>query len=668
MGLPPCFGLVSVTPQTVPWALVTYTTLPSGDDPTAAQPEPSRISGWYRTPLRRLFLALVVVVPLVFSAVFMWFIWDPTDTVDQMPVAVVNNDQPFGSGADRLAAGDGVVKELVDSHALDFDVVDSATAEAGLKHGDYYFIIEIPKDFSADLSQIGGVTKAPALINVTYNDNNTLMASNIGGQAMAEINKAVLEGAAASTVGTLLDGVNSLSTGLKQASDGSAQLHSGTSELSAGATELSNGINNELVPGITEAASGGHDVANGASELSTGATQLQSGTAELGAGATQLADGISSLTDTVDLAALKATLARLQKTPGVGSELGEVADIINGLSDLKTGSRELARQLTDPKADYRSGVDQLTAGSKELASGGGELATGLDQLQNGTVEAGSGAKQVATGAKQLDDGAKQLADGLGDGAKEAPDLSNATQRTSLATLLSTPVTAASTNVAQAQGFGPGAAPVILAILPAVIALVVLMSIRVKGTDITVGNRRSARLWWRRASKVVAFSMIALAVVVPLLWVLLTPSPSPASMVQVVVIVVAATIMNASMIALLFTAFGYTAGAVSAVAWTMLQLFAYGGVWMVETVPGPLKLLHPIAPMTYTREGLIAGFNGAAGFWVALLILAVITLITTCLTLLIRSRGGARYPIATEPDVVEGQFQAPSDEPDFVTAG
>ncbi|MGB3886788.1 YhgE/Pip family protein [Gordonia sp. (in: high G+C Gram-positive bacteria)] len=632
----------------------------SDESAATSAPTPSRMSGWYRTRLRRLFLALVVVVPLVFSAVYMWFIWDPTDTVDKMPVAIVNNDQPFGTGADRLAAGEGVQKELVDSQALDFSVVDAATAEAGLKHGDYYFIIEIPQDFSADLSQIGSATTAPALINVTYNDNNTLMASNIGGQAMASINQAVLEGVSATTVGTLLDGVNSLSSGLKEASDGSAQLYGGTSELSAGATQLSDGLNNELLPGMTEAANGGHELANGAVQLASGAGELQAGTAELGAGATELADGIGSLTDTIDIASLKATLDRLQKTPGIGSELGEITAIVQGLSDLKSGSRELARQLSDPNAEYRSGVDQLTAGAGELSAGSNELASGLDQLQSGTAEAGSGAKELAAGAKQLDDGAKQLSDGLGAGAKEAPDLSDATQRTSLAALLSTPVTSEASNVAQARGFGPGAAPVILAILPAIIALAVLMTIRVRGRDVTTGNRRSARMWWRRASKVVAFSIIALAVLMPILWLLLTPSPSPASLLQVVVIVVAATIMNASMIALLFTWLGYTAGAVATLAWTMLQLFAYGGVWMVETVPTPLQWLHPIAPMTYIREGLIAGFNGASGFWSSLLVLLVITAITTALTLWIRSRGSARYPVAPIPGgaVVEPTLDDP----------
>ncbi|MCE5291371.1 MAG: YhgE/Pip family protein, partial [Nocardiaceae bacterium] len=157
--------------------------------------EPSRVQ---RSRIFRLILAVLVTAPLAFSAVYMWVMWDPTKLVNQMPVAIVNQDQPFGSGDDRVSAGAEVTKNLVDSQALGFEATDERTAMAGLASGHYYFVIKIPKEFSTTLGLIGKSTAAPALITVVYNDNNTIKASQIGDVAMSRINAAVLEGVSSS--------------------------------------------------------------------------------------------------------------------------------------------------------------------------------------------------------------------------------------------------------------------------------------------------------------------------------------------------------------------------------------------------------------------------------------------------------------------------------------
>ena len=59
---------------------------------------------------------------------------------------------------------------------------------------------------------------------------------------------------------------------------------------------------------------------------------------------------------------------------------------------------------------------------------------------------------------------------------------------------------------------------------------------------------------------------------------------------------------------------------------MLQLFSYGGIWMIQTVPAPFQWLYWISPMTLVQHGYTAAFNGVAGFWpsfVTLLIIAVV---------------------------------------------
>ena len=53
---------------------------------TTEQPKPRM----QRSRLLRLIVAIVVTIPLVISAIYMWALWDPTKKVDEMPVAIVN--------------------------------------------------------------------------------------------------------------------------------------------------------------------------------------------------------------------------------------------------------------------------------------------------------------------------------------------------------------------------------------------------------------------------------------------------------------------------------------------------------------------------------------------------------------------------------------------------
>lgn len=253
------------------------------------------------------------------------------------------------------------------------------------------------------------------------------------------------------------------------------------------------------------------------------------------------------------------------------------------------------------------------SGSSQLTAGTNELSGGLVALQAGAEQSADGAAALKTGTAQLSAGATALADGLADGAHQAPDLGGDEQRSSLAALLSTPVSSTSTNVAIAQFGGPGGAPALLILASTLIPLVTLMSFRSHRFVTAGGLPSSSRSAIRRFAVVSAVSLAAIACVGPLLWSTFTPAPMPYSVTQVICVAAAATLMNVALVSLLFTTIGYVAGALGSLTAMMLQLFSYGGVWMVETVPGWLQWMHPLAPMTYVQEGFRSSFNGAPGF-------------------------------------------------------
>ncbi|MGB6245771.1 YhgE/Pip family protein [Gordonia sp. (in: high G+C Gram-positive bacteria)] len=625
---------------------------------TTAPPTPKM----QRSRLVRLIVALLVTIPLVLAAVYMWVLWDPTKKVDQMPVAIVNSDAGYVKDGEPLEAGAQVAKNLVDSKSLGFKLTDKNDAYYGLKTGHYYFVIEIPENFSETLGTIATAAQAPALMTVTFNDYDTLKASQIGGSAMEKIQQSVLKGVAATTVGGLVDGVQTLGDGLRTAADGSVQLSDGTKTLSEGTQTLVDGITGELQPGVGTAREGGAKLADGAGTLSAGLVTLQGGTDKLGDGATQVADGIEKLTGQIPLAEVEKLLKQAQAALPNSSQLSTVMTLIDGLQALKAGSRQIATELTDPNAQYRGGLNKLVDGGAQLSSGASELSAGLVKIDAGVAKVADGAVRLNEGAKQLDAGAGKLSTGLVAGSEKAPDFGDQDARVSLAQLISTPVAKQTVHVAQAQFQGPGGAVTILIIATTLIPIVVFMSFRGHRFVTDDESPRSLRTVARRGLAVSAISLAGVLVAGIGAWLWLDPAPNPVHLWQVILISAAATLMNVALISILFTLFGYIVGALSSLAWMMLQLFSYGGIWMIQTVPAPFQWLHWISPMTLVRHGYIAAFNGVPGFAPTLVSLLLLAVAGAGATLAAARYQRKRYADAVSPEADPRDEQVPEPTP------
>ena len=115
----------------------------------------SELRRFRRGRLPRLAVAAMLLVPLLYGALYLWAFWSPTSHLDRLPVALVNSD----TGATRtdgtqLTAGADLTDQLTDAKALDWHLTDPADAAAGVRDGDYYFAVTIPDDFSS-LARLG---------------------------------------------------------------------------------------------------------------------------------------------------------------------------------------------------------------------------------------------------------------------------------------------------------------------------------------------------------------------------------------------------------------------------------------------------------------------------------------------------------------------------------
>jgi putative membrane protein len=601
-----------------------------------------------RIHLSRGVLAAIVIAPLALIGFYMWALWNPGDTLDRLPVAIVNNDAGADMDGTRLEAGKEVAASLVESGDVAWQEVDLEQATEGVEDGEYYFSLVIPQDFSADIASAGTPDAQKARLEVVYNDHNSLVATPVGEGLMAQVRSAVSESIGEQSVDQVLIGLGDVGKGLEEAASGARQLSAGTGEALSGTTQLADGSvelsaglseayagSGELSAGASELAAGSDEAAAGAAELNNGLSQLVSGTDELGAGAKQISEVIDTvvgpLVDTMVAAGLPT-----------GDE-----DVAGQLKQLQAGARELAFQLSDPSADYRGGLQSAAAGAGELSGGLGQLADGAHQLDAGAAELNSGLGQLdaggvqlrdglgelQVGVGQLDDGSAELAKGLADGAAQVPAFTP-DERKATAAMLASPVSLSPQNINVAAGFGPGAVPVVMSVALFLLGILIWFVIRPTKRD---GIRRY---------RVPAAIMAGGAVLASIAAITLTGAepPSVVMMVAVMLLIGAAALALARMFTVVF---GAVNGTFIALGLLMVQLFSFGGVFPIEQMPQPFRWLQALMPLTYARNALRMTLSGYYGprFWFAVVVLLALVAAAVAVTLWWRRR--TEDPVAGE---------------------
>lgn len=333
----------------------------------------------------------VLLIPIVYAGVMLSATWGPYDNVSNLPVAVVNKDTGAMQGDKEINVGKDLVEDFKKSKSLGWKFVSEQEAEKGLKNLDYYMVIEIPEDFSKNVTTV--LDPEPQQLELRYIQNEGLnfMAAQVTNSATERIREQLGNKITETYVENLFTQLGQIAEGFQTAADGSDQIYAGSSELKAGT--------NQLLTALTEK-SGDID------KLASGAQQLEAGTNEL----------LSSLT----------------------SKQGDIAKLANGAKDLNNGTGLLLKTLQGKTGD----LEKLSAGAKTIDAGltslqGGasqvlaglekaktELGTGLQALQPGVSGLGGAISQLNGGAGQLSTATKGLSDGLQAYLAANPNLRN----------------------------------------------------------------------------------------------------------------------------------------------------------------------------------------------------------------------------------------------------
>lgn len=631
------------------------------------------IKRYSRGTMPRIALVTIVVLPLLYGAMYLWAFWNPFGEVDKVPVALVNEDRGAMAQGTQLRAGDQVAQGLSESGELDLAEVSAAEAADGLADGRYYFTITVPEDFSAAIASSGSDDPHKAQIRFAFNDANNYLGSIIGQNAAREVINEVNARVGAQTVNTVLTAVSDAGQGLRQAADGAGQLSAGLDTANDGAHQLASG-SRLLADNLGVARAGAAQLAAGTRELSSSVTaatdpllttldvvrDLDVDPQVVGEAATHLSAAARSVTDrvaalNVDYAQAAAVIdqvvggLRTNPDPAVqhlGETLARVHTVLvargidpatdEGLIRLRDGAARLENDLADPNSHLRTVLTkvfdgglkadlvQLRDGVTALDDGAHQLSSGLVQLADGGERLADGAGQLASGTEQLHDGAALLSAKLAQGADQVPKWTPE-QRFQVATTLSTPIALDEQTDNRAVTFGTGFAPFFLPLALFIGALIIWMLLTPLQARPIVYGLNALRVvlvsYW--PAVLLALCQVLVMYTVVHFGVGLQPKyPIPTI---AFLGLIGATFL--AMIQALNAVFGVAIGRVITLAFLMLQLVSAGGIYPVETTARPFQLLHPFDPMTYAVNGLRQLTVGGVDhrLWVAIAVLTGILL-------------------------------------------
>ncbi|MEV4194755.1 YhgE/Pip domain-containing protein [Streptomyces toxytricini] len=428
-----------------------------------------------RGKLPRAALVALLLLPLLYGALYLWSFWDPYSRLDKVPVALVNADKGATVEGERIAAGDEITRKLHDSKTFEWHEVSAEQAAKGLENGTYYLSLTMPADFSEKIASSSGDDPATGALQVRTNDANNYIVGSISRTVFAEVRSA----ASANTSRKFLDKIfvsfSDLHGKTAEAADGADKLKDGATKAKEGAKEIAEGLD------TVEEKNG--ELTGGLKKLDTAAGKLETGTKDIAAGTGKLADkfnGIASqarphldnpqqVADAAILVAdtakvvqnhldtfskkapaaarvskqaaalasdtytrtctgsapkpLPAACADMKKLKEVTAEAALLTGDVEALAkdsngDLATLRKQLAdlekkaRKLAESAPHLASRLDAAAADINALNNGAQKVATGMAQLHAGIGKATDGSTAIGNGVGKLGDGAHSLDGGL----------------------------------------------------------------------------------------------------------------------------------------------------------------------------------------------------------------------------------------------------------------
>lgn len=355
-------------------------------------------------------LAVVMLIPSIYAVTFLKSMWDPYGKLDDLPIAVVNQDRAVRYHDQSLAAGQALTRNLKASTAMKFTPVATETAaQHGLQDGKYYMVITIPQNFSHNATTLMNQQPHQMVLHYETSAGHSFIAAKLTAGAAKSAAQAVSANVTKSYAKTMFATVKQLGHGLTQAGKGSHRLAAGGQQLTqadhriaaglntltTSTVKLTNGentITNQLakyVNGVQQAQSGSHQLSTGLDQLLSKSAQLTTGVQKLAAGSHQVSAGVAAYTQGTN----KLDTAAHQLASGSRTTKTGMQRYVAGITATNAG----AQQLSDNLATFAKQTNQLTTSTTALTDGGQKLNASYAKLATGSAALTTGLQKIQSG-------------------------------------------------------------------------------------------------------------------------------------------------------------------------------------------------------------------------------------------------------------------------------
>src|SRR6476469_8795239 len=648
----------------------------------------------FKGPLPIVALLFLLLVPTLYGALYLWSNWDPYGKLDQVPVAVVNQDVPVEVNGKTVDAGDRLVAELQANTIFDWQFVDEEEAAEGLAQGEYYMVITVPPDFSANLVSGTGDDPQRAVLMLHRDDANGFVVGLLTASVQNQLEAAIDRAAIGAYFETVFANLETVKADVTKAADGATQIATGANAATKGATDLAAGITTakqgsaDLVSGLAAAKAGSASLVTGLGTLQTGSDALVPAAEDVASGAQQLAStavpvlnalgtavpalgqaaanveqatsdtaalvtpqlsgqipaanqaltALARANPTIDFSTLDTALGDISDTStqlvaattqasnqaaavntafdslnnaasgDISSTSSDITALATGAAQVSTGVQGLNTGISTASggaSTLDSGIGQLSTAATTLDTGIGTLQLGAQKLDDGLGTLETGATTLVTGVTAVSTGATQLAADLTAGAARIPTLAP-DQEANSEQVLSSPADVQVTIDNPATVYGRGLAPFFFAIAIWVFGISVFLVMRPISGRALASRASSPKITIAGWLPVLTIAALGSLILLGIVWLGLGLTPVNIGG-SIGVIVLAAACFTA--IAHLFRTWLGVVGSAITLVLLMVQLTSAGGIYPIETLPAPRRVIHTFIPMTYLVDALRVNVAG-----------------------------------------------------------
>ncbi|TDM40350.1 hypothetical protein ETI08_09645 [Macrococcoides goetzii] len=232
-------------------------------------------------PVLLLSLIVILFLPIIYSAVFIYSMWDPYGQTQDLPIAIVNNDEGAKIQGKEENLGERVIEKLKDNKDFKWEFIDSDKAKNGIEKGDYFAVIEFPKNFSDAASTMLNPNPEHMKMHVRTNPGYSYSGQSIGDKSIQavkdNISLSLRELYLKKIFGSIKDlrgQSKELSTGLKKMekaeldlANGSNRIDNGLAKTQAAMPPLQNETFNQLITGSNQITGGLNELANNTKKI-----------------------------------------------------------------------------------------------------------------------------------------------------------------------------------------------------------------------------------------------------------------------------------------------------------------------------------------------------------------------------------------------------------------